>query len=183
MLTSLRHHATTVAICATFTILAIAGSATAARLVTGADIKNNSISSVDIKDRTLQVGDFSLDAGRALQGPRGPAGPRGPEGEPGPAGTGGAGQAGLERVTGSFPSQPIGATPQNLASGQVSCPAGKYLIGSGYAFNDLELVAQTISLVDDTKVAVGGAPAGAHVSATSGRTFSIAIEVYCANVA
>lgn len=185
MLTSLRHHATTITICATFAVLTIAGSATAARLITGADIKNNTVSSVDIKDRTIQVGDFSLDAGRALQGPEGPTGdrgPQGPRGEPGPAGTGGSGAlTGLQRVTASFPSSAIPGFVNHQASGAVDCPAGRYAIADGHAFTAQETVAQPITLVG---LAPTGAtlPTGVQGSATSGRSFTLTLDVVCANI-
>lgn len=67
---------------------ALAGTATAARLITGKQIKNNSVTSRDVrnssltggdvKDRSLGPNDFS----GSVEGPRGPRGPEGLPGEP-----------------------------------------------------------------------------------------------------
>lgn len=178
-MTTLRQHAVTITICALFAVLAIGGSATAARLVTGADIKNNTVSSTDIKDRTLQPADFSLNAGRALEGPRGPAGPKG---EPGPAGTGGsAAPAGLQRVTASFPSSEIPGYASHQASGSVDCPAGKYAIADGHTFTAQETPSQPMTLVGLTPTGAT-LPTGVQGSATSGRSFTLNLQVVCADI-
>ena len=73
-------------------ILAAVGTATAASLITSADIKNNTVQSKDIKNRTIQTKDMSGAAKRALKGntgPQGLQGPQGPIGPQGPAGTNG----------------------------------------------------------------------------------------------
>lgn len=73
-------------------VLAMAGSAFAARsLITGADIKDGSISRADLSRRTVQ----------SLKGRRGPAGPAGPAGR-----DGAAGPAGPKGSTG--PTGPVG---------------------------------------------------------------------------
>ncbi|EHN11651.1 hypothetical protein PAI11_14560 [Patulibacter medicamentivorans] len=77
-------------------VLALGGTATAAKLITGGDIKNNSITGKDVKSRSLALSDLSTSARKALRGQTGPAGPAGPAGGPvGPKGdTGAAGPAG-----------------------------------------------------------------------------------------
>lgn len=59
--------------------------------LTGADLKNGSVASVDVKDGNLRARDFKageLPAG--AQGPTGPQGATGPQGVTGPTGPGGA---------------------------------------------------------------------------------------------
>lgn len=76
--------------------LCCAASATAASVITGKQIKNNSVSTKDIKNRSLRAIDFRPGTLR-----RGPAGPAGPAGVPGPAGGAGpAGPAGSARAYG-----------------------------------------------------------------------------------
>ena len=77
------------------------GGAVGAKLVTSADIKDQTIKKVDIakngvggsevKDRSLKVKDLSNDARTKLKGNSGPAGARGPQGPSGPAGPPGTG--------------------------------------------------------------------------------------------
>jgi hypothetical protein len=136
----LPHPATIVAII--FVVLALTGTATAAALVTGAQIKNNTVASVDlknnsagsvdilnnslksidVKDGSLLAADFA--AGQLAGGPAGPVGPAGPQGPPGPQGS--PGLAALEVVS-------LAGASNSLPVKQVnaSCPAGKTLIGGG----------------------------------------------------
>ena len=61
--------------------------------MTGADIKNGTVSTKDVKDRTLKLKDFAPGAKRGLkgaQGAQGNAGPAGAKGDRGPSGTAGA---------------------------------------------------------------------------------------------
>jgi hypothetical protein len=96
--------------------VALGGSATAAVLITGkqvkngsltgTDLKNNSVGSVDVKDGDLLAKDFK--AGQLVAGAPGPQGPQGPKGE--------AGAAGAKGNTGAAGSDFTIAT--TLASGQ-----------------------------------------------------------------
>ncbi len=67
---------------------ALGGTSYAAITVTGANVRNGSLTSADIKDRSLQARDFK--AGQVPAGKPGPAGPQGAAGETGPAGPAGA---------------------------------------------------------------------------------------------
>jgi hypothetical protein len=91
----------TVAVVAGAALLVTLGGvsgAVGAKLVTSADIKNQTIKKVDIakdgvggsevKDRSLKVKDLSSDARAKLKGSTGPAGARGPQGPAGPPGAG-----------------------------------------------------------------------------------------------
>lgn len=74
--------------------VALSGTATAAVLITGKnvkdgtltgqDIKNNSVASADVKDRSLLAKDFK--PGQLVSGAPGPVGPAGAPGEPGAKG-------------------------------------------------------------------------------------------------
>ena len=126
-------------------LFAVTGTATAAGLITGAqikdntvgspdlrnnavasqDIKNNSVSSLDVQDGSLKSVDFA--AGELTTGPAGPAGPAGAMGPAGPAGAAGApGVSGLEIVNVQSASDSV--SPKVLTA---NCPAGKKLVGGG----------------------------------------------------
>jgi hypothetical protein len=103
----------TIFACLLTAFLATAGTATAAKLITGRDVANNSLTGTDIKNNTvkgkeitgvrggdirngsIRMRDLSSGVRRLIarsrrrgpQGPAGPAGPTGPQGPQGPAGT------------------------------------------------------------------------------------------------
>jgi len=78
----------------------MAGSATAAVVISGADIKNNSVSTKDIKDKSLLLKDFKGSERKKLKGATGAQGPVGPQGPAGAAGgTGAPGAAGASGFT------------------------------------------------------------------------------------
>jgi len=62
--------------------LAFAGTAAAAKLITGEQVKNGSLTGKDVKDRSLTARDFkgSVKGERGAQGPRGSQGPQGSQG-------------------------------------------------------------------------------------------------------
>lgn len=73
-------------------VLALAGTATAAKVITGKQVRNESLTGKDVKDGSLGAADFSGSVQGARgpageSGPAGPAGPAGPQGPAGPAGT------------------------------------------------------------------------------------------------
>ena len=123
---------TTVIAVALALVIGLAGSATAASLITSADIKNGTIKSADL----------SASAKRALKGKAGARGPAGPQGAPGTAGTPGpAGPTGVAEIVtaqGSgvgtaFAACPAGTRP--LSGGGIEEGSG-YLWASGAARND-----------------------------------------------
>ena len=119
----------TIFACLLTAFLATAGTATAAKLITGRDVANNSLTGADIKNNTvkgkeitgvrggdirngsIRMRDLSSGVRRLIarsgrrgpQGPAGPAGPAGPVGPPGPPGPPGAsgptGPPGRDAVT------------------------------------------------------------------------------------
>ena len=91
-------------------MLAAGTGATASLLITGKQIKDGSVTSADIKNKSLKVKDLSTKAKTKLKGATGPAGARGatgPAGPQGPAGTSGLpglpGLSGFEVITKSVP--------------------------------------------------------------------------------
>jgi hypothetical protein len=129
-------------------LFAATGTAAASGLITGAqikdntvgspdirnnsiatqDVKNNSLTSLDVLDGSLKTSDFAPG-----QLSTGPAGPAGPAGAPGAVGTTGAvgpqgapGVSGLEIVTTQSANDSAGSKVIGA-----SCPAGKQLLGGG----------------------------------------------------
>jgi hypothetical protein len=114
--------------------IALGSTATAASLITGRQIKDGTIASADVRDRSLKAKDFAkgqLPAGAAgATGPAGTAGapgPRGATGATGPKGdagaTGGAGPAGATGDTGpEGPAGPAGPRGETGATGPAGAP-------------------------------------------------------------
>ncbi|MDO9454954.1 collagen-like protein [Nocardioides sp.] len=125
--------------------LMAAGStgAMAAKLITGADIKNNTITTADIKNGTLKTGDFSAAAKTALKGAKGDkgatgaAGPEGERGAPGATGpVGPAGATGPAGVAGPVGPQGPAGTPGGPPGPQGPAgPAGAGGLGEVYFDN------------------------------------------------
>jgi hypothetical protein len=153
-----RRHSTAVAYLALFA--ALGGSAYAAVSVTGANIKDGTITGRDVKNRSLGTNKLSNSATASLKGRPGPTGPQGPKGDKGeqgtrgPAGpkgdtgpTGAAGPAGPQGTSGSEgPPGRVGSSGisgwEYLTAGrdiprdhkdqwQVHCPSGKKALGGG----------------------------------------------------
>jgi hypothetical protein len=97
-----------------------AGGAAAAKLITGEDVKNESLTGVDIRDGSLGIGELDPNARTALKGDKGDTGARGDVGPAGPAGpagatgeTGAVGPVGPQGVQG-----PVGAKGETGARGE-----------------------------------------------------------------
>ena len=127
----------TLALCVAF-----GGSATAATLVSGKQIKNSSVTGVDIKRGSIPAEDLSAKARRLLRGtpgpagatgPAGPAGPVGPEGAAAPAGPAGAagetGPAGISRALSAKASNvPVNFNEGDKKIVEIVLSAGRYVI-------------------------------------------------------
>jgi hypothetical protein len=109
-------------------LIATAGTATAAKLVTGKQIKNGSVSAKDLsKAVRAQLKQAGLPGPQGVAGPAGPAGPAGAKGDTGPAGpTGAPGLSGVQ-VKVIVESVANGATGADT----VACPQGKVVLGGG----------------------------------------------------
>lgn len=154
-----------------------AGSATAARMIGGEQIRERSITSKHVRNGSLLRKDF-----KRGQVPRGRRGPRGASGSPGRAGTDGFGVL-------AYPAD-VFEVPPNDPGGQatVACPAGLYPTG-GDAFvidanGDIvpagELLAAQFFVPDQ-----GGVPSGwsAVTSANGDEMRGLVVEAICANAA
>jgi hypothetical protein len=113
-------------------VIAASSGAVAAKKITGKDIKNNSVSTSDIKDQTLLAADFSPGATAALVGPAGPKGATGAAGAPGTPGAAGPGfdDFGWFEVTETVPAN----TDDIVAEGD--CPTGQQVVGAWAFWND-----------------------------------------------
>lgn len=105
-------------------LIAFASSATAAVVVTGKQIKDNTITTKDFRDgglRGLDVRDESLtqnDFATIVEGPRGPQGGRGPTGQPG--------SSGLAHVI-----EPLAIPKNTTKTWGAKCPAGTRVLSGG----------------------------------------------------
>jgi hypothetical protein len=118
----------TMMVAAVVIALGVGGTATAAKLITSADIKNG----------TIKAKDLSKGAKRALKGKRGPtgpaglAGPAGPAGAPGTAGPAGPpGPSALSGITAIYGFMEVaGGT---VDGGTLSCDPGQRAVSGGYS--------------------------------------------------
>jgi hypothetical protein len=67
-------------------LVALSGTASAALVMTGKQIKDGTVTGKDVKNRTLGTKKLTKKAVTSLKGQRGPAGPQGPAGQQGPKG-------------------------------------------------------------------------------------------------
>ncbi len=114
MKTFISRNLTTIVLCSLTLVLATAFSAGAAKLITGKQIKDNTVTTKDIKNGTLRPVDFGAAASAALQGAPGRDGVSGYE---------------VVKVT----SEPAinGASSTTSTYAIAVCPAGKHAIGGG----------------------------------------------------
>jgi hypothetical protein len=94
-----------------------------------AQLQKKAVTGAKVKNRTLTAVDFK--AGQLPAGPQGPAGPEGPRGD-----TGAAGQPGPAGATGISGYEVVNTAPATLGPGAItavsaSCPAGKKVLGGG----------------------------------------------------
>jgi hypothetical protein len=167
-------------------VVACTGTATAASLITGAQIKNNSVTTKDVKNKSLRAGDFR--PGTVFRGPAGARGAAGPQGAQGPQGL--QGSQGLQGAPGlSDLEMASDSTPTNSASPKtltVNCPADKQAISTGY-----DIVGGKTGVSPDTllevvadQVASFGNQgfAGAYETDPTTETWAISLSVLCARV-
>ena len=156
-------------------VLASAGSATAARMITGKQIKNSSITSADIKYGSLVGGDFKsgqLPPTPAARGPRAPGAP--------PA-RNGFGVLRYPVVDGDFADGEADML-------QVECPSGTYATGgSAWAADSATLVTDHPEVITSSGLLYTDADVGAgyfaNVSNVDSGPVTVKVEVVCANAA
>jgi hypothetical protein len=130
-----------VALCVAFT-----GTATAALVMTGKDIKDRTVTGKDIKNRTLGTKKLTKRAVASLTGQRGPAGPgpagpvgahgpqgpQGPQGPEGPKGPkGDKGDPGDANVTVRVGSVGSFVGPGGISVAYATCQSGARLVSGG----------------------------------------------------
>jgi hypothetical protein len=178
-----------VVVVAAIALMATAGAgATAALMISGKQIKDNSVTSQDIKNRSLKVKDLSTKAQTKLKGrtgATGAAGARGPAGPAGPAGSSGLpglpgipGLSGFEVITNALAIPAgLGSTTNPLTA---ACPAGKKAIAATSAFATPvgNLVSQ-VTRVDDSSFQTVGIPLPLLGSLLAN---TLTLDVVCATV-
>ena len=184
--------AMTIVVAALVLMLAAGTGATASLLITGKQIKDGSVTSSDIKDRSLKVKDLSTKAQAKLKGrtgATGATGARGPAGPAGPAGTSGLpglpGLDGLNGLPGLSGLEVITQTvsiPGVLGTGSVAgaCPAGKKAISAtaSYATTPINLLSSVLSQVTRTSQ-TGFTASGYNLLGTAQ---TLTLDVVCATV-
>lgn len=158
-------------------VLGLAGAAYGASKVTGAQIKDGTITAKDLKNRSITTSKLATRTLEDLQGSPGDTGPAGPAGPAGPQGP--AGPTVVGKLT------PVGAR-KTIAAGTVdsvtvACPAGMRVISGGFmslggavwSSKTYDGVSWTASIdnyewsiATDAEVYAQCAPAGAAVAAS-----------------
>ena len=161
-----------------------AGSATAAKMITGKQIQNGTVSGADIKKKTLGTKHLTKAAKESLKGAAGANGQTGPQGPQGPAGADGADGAdgGPHRYAELSAAGVLREDVKNIDQTQVSHPdPGRYCFTfpsgdrptSGAANG---LASDTIATLDLSPTgAIPGCPAGANVQV---RTYDPSVGNY-----
>ncbi|KAA1417823.1 hypothetical protein F0U44_16190 [Nocardioides humilatus] len=128
------------AIAGALIITSAATGAVAGALITSADIQDDTVRSVDVRNGSLAAGDLSVAARESLRGqtgPQGEVGPRGPRGLQGIQGlqgyTGDTGAPGAPGAPGMSGYQIITGSSGDYGGGEygsytLRCPAGKKVI-------------------------------------------------------
>ena len=151
-------------------ILAGAGSAAAGSLITSAQVQNNTLRSIDVKNKSLKFRDLGPGARTKLKGE---PGPQGPQGEPGGGSGGPAAVAGYEQV-----SEATDAS-NSLKTLTVECPAGKRALSAGASVPVGAAVISNIRVTEDGT----GATVAAADNPDSGNAWALTGRVVCADVA
>ena len=135
-------------------LFALAGTSIAAvnalprNSVGNAQLKNNSVTSIKVKDRSLLSKDFKL--GQIPAGPAGPAGAAGPAGPAGPKGpTGPAGPAGTANLKWALVKGDATIVQQSGGVTMTSHSTGSYILDFGGAINT-KLILATGAMAGDT---------------------------------
>jgi len=142
-----------ISIIAVVALLLAAVTATAQGLITGAQIKNSTVTGLDIKNGSVQVGDLSRSARNALRGARGPRGLPGNQGQIGPVGPSGANAVGDMAY---FEGPEVVVPAGDFGTAQAFCPPDRLATGGGYFSSITEVFSTFVNpsnytvLVDNT---------------------------------
>jgi hypothetical protein len=109
-------------------VLAMGGTATAASMVTSANIKDGTIAAKDIKRGAIGTAQLSAAAKRGMEGPEGATGPMGPIGPPGPMGPAGPSVVGKVVVV----TAKIVVAAEDVDTVTAVCPAGHRIVSGGF---------------------------------------------------
>jgi hypothetical protein len=171
----------TILACVAVALVAGATTATAASLITSADIKNGSIRNKDIKKGTISQKSLTpeiqalLAQVRADGGIPGPPGAKGDKGDPGAPGV-----ANLEHA---HAQQSWTGDTLTLQQASVACPAGKVALGGGFETDGSAPGQPTIVTSSPTQSGGGQDPNGWLVEGYTGTPGAIVrAHVICANV-
>ena len=140
--------------------LAVGGTAYAAATITGKQIVNDTVTSADIKDKTLKTKDISKKAKEKLRGQDGAQGPQGPQGVPGPSNANA-----VRRTDGAAAPAAPNST---IVVKRISLPTGKYTVSSKVNLSDTSGAPRTVecrlvfgaAVLDRTFVTLSGAAGG-----------------------
>ena len=124
--------ATIVAALALF--IAIGGTATAAGLINGKDIKKGTVTAKQIKNKTITKGKLAPAAVKSLKGAKGPKGAKGDQGVQGVQGEPGAnGVITADSETELGPENVVANTDKTLAN--IIVPSGKYVVNADFNYS------------------------------------------------
>lgn len=129
-------------------VLALSGTATAARLITGKQIKDGSVTGADLRPDSIgsaDVGDGSLAAQDFAELVTGPPGPRGERGVSGPDGP--QGPHGLSRL--QYVVTPAVVPKSSHLPWTAECPSGTVALGGGASSNAVASTRVIASAPDD----------------------------------
>lgn len=132
-------------------VVACAGSATAAAMITGKQIKNNTVTHRDVKNGTLRSTDLARSTVASLKGPAGPIGPTGPQGPVGA--TGPAGPAGLSGWT--YHSDGVAVEANQADEVTLYCPEGSQVL-NGTAYWGFTGEPATVFILGPTAIRASG---------------------------
>lgn len=131
--------------------------------VTGAKIANSTITSIDVRNRSLRRVDFGQG-----QLPAGPVGAQGPQGPPG--------LSAREQVSAE---SPLNSTASRNIT--VTCPSGKKAFGGGVELSGAGRARVTVT--ENTPMGDNGWEAEAFEAVATPQTWKLVVHAICANVA
>jgi len=147
-------------------VLACAGSATAAGLITSKQVKNNSLTGGDVKNKSLKLRDIAPATRTALAS----GGSQGPQGNPGNDGA--PGVSGYELVAEES------ASGNGIRTASVECPAGKKALSAGASVPVSSAHISNVRVSDDGTKAI----AAAYNKEGNATPWSLTVRAVCANV-